>query len=92
MLVIHECNSFQSANLGLINVLLQEKVASVSVSASAIVMNFFLAVLYNPGYLSFNLCPSNQVSYQNLTFDSFSILKAPKRRKSCLTFIRLDQK
>jgi hypothetical protein len=69
MLAIRKHNSFQSANLGPINVLVQEKVASVSISASAVVMNFFLAMLYNTAYRSFDPCPLNQASSQNLKFD-----------------------
>jgi hypothetical protein len=65
---------------------------SLFVSTSTIVLNFALVMLYSLGYWSFNPCPPSQVSSQNLTCDPFFILKVPKHRKSCFTFIKLDKK
>src|SRR5438105_6228124 len=85
-------NSFHATNLGPNKDRLQEMFGCAVDRTSAMVTNFFLAMLYNPGYWSFSARFPSQVSSQNRTCDPLLILKVPKRRKSCFTFIRLDQK
>src|SRR5438132_3946129 len=89
---MRESNSFHAANLDPNNDRLQEMFGCVIVKISAMVMNFFLTMLYNPGYRSFSAQFPSHLSSQKRTCDPLLILKVSKRRKACFTFIRLDQK
>ena len=92
MLAMRESNSFHATNLDPNKVRLQEMLGCDVVRTAAMVMCLFLVILYNPGYWSFKAFAPSHVSSQNLTCDPLLILKVPKRRKSCFTFISLDQK
>src|SRR5438132_5739199 len=92
MLAMRERRLFHATNLDPINDRLQEMFSSAIVRTSAVVTNFFLTILYNPRYWSFSVRFPSQVSSQNHTYEPLLILKVPKQRKSCFTFIRLDQK
>src|SRR5437016_7176520 len=85
-------NSFHATNLDPNKDRLQEMFGCAFVKTSAMVMNFFLTMLYNPRYWSFSARFPSHMSSQKRTCDPLLTLKVPKRRKSCFTFIRLDQK
>src|SRR6266498_4449693 len=89
---MRESNSLQATNLGLKRDRLQEMFGCSDAITSAMVMIFFLTMLYNPGYWSFSARFPSHLSSQNRTCDPLLTLKVPKRRKSCFTFIKLDQK
>ena len=83
---------FHTNNLDPIKDCLQEMFGFTVVKTSAMVTNFFLTILYNPGYWSFSVRFPSQVSSQDRTCEPLLTLKVPKRRKLCFTFIKLDQK
>ena len=92
MWAIRESNSFCSTSLDPIKDRLQEIFGCAIARTSAMVMNFFLTMLYSLGYWSFSGWFPSHLSSQKRTCVPLFILKVPKRRKSCFTFIKLDQK
>src|SRR5438128_1089364 len=87
-----ESSSLQATSFGPKRDRLQEIFGCSDAITSAMVINFFLTMLYNPGYWSFSARFPSHLSSQNRTCDPLFTLKVPKRRNSCFTFIKLDQK
>src|SRR6266498_2102560 len=89
---MRESKSFHATNLGPIKDCLHDMFGSAPLRTSAMVTNFFRTILYNLGYWSLSAWFPSQVSSQKRTCDPLLILKVPKRRKSCFTFIKLAKK
>lgn len=92
MLEIRGNSVFHTTNFAPIRSPRQDKFGGDELRTSATTAYLFLDMLYKHDYCSRSVLFSHQLSSKNLIWDPCFIMKVPKQKNVCFTFIRLAQK